>query len=187
MKATDCGQLDDYLDGELAAGVMRAFEEHLEWCASCRRSVAESLALSGLLQRAFAVEQGDSSLPPEEDLIELAQSTCVSPRRSRQVRLRSLSESFRRAAAGVVAVAAMLLLWAAALFFAGKSDAPQPRAAGTVTDKSMHRSLEADALRQQRRAIVHVANELDSVAIPMPSTHENVTIVWIYPAYKPVP
>jgi hypothetical protein len=187
MKRFGCELLDDYLDGELAAAAIRAFERHLSDCAGCRREVAESEALSSLLEHAFAIERAAGPMPADHELIEVMPPTCASPRQSWAHRQRPARRRFRRFAACVAGLGAVMLLGSMALlFFASDSIGPTPRmrAVHEPREGSDGATRPPDAAPQNRAVDVQIAENQAQLAVHMPTRNKNVTIVWIFPTIQ---
>jgi anti-sigma factor RsiW len=179
---TNCEQLDDFLDGELAAGAIVAFEEHFRSCASCRRAVAESQAVSGLLQRAFDVEQAASLLPSGEESIEVVQSSSVWPRQSWQLRLRRAGGI----AAWAACAAAVLLVFVTALLYVDDNPLEIQRSGQVAQPSTIERPMEKS--REQASVHPHIEVQLrehqNLLAVRRPTQNKNVTIVWMYPTVQ---
>lgn len=62
--------LDDYLSGELLAGVRAEFEHHLELCPNCRRYLAGYKKAIHLGKRAFEDDAARVPADVPEDLVQ---------------------------------------------------------------------------------------------------------------------
>jgi anti-sigma factor RsiW len=186
MNSNDCGQVDDYLDGELAAGAIGAFEVHLATCASCRRAAAESAAVTGLLKRAFAVEQAASLLPTMKESIEAEPLSNGTSRRSWQLRLRRAGRRAGGNVAWAACVAAvMLICLTALLYFDDNSIESHRRNRLTRPSPIDHPiAISPELASVDATTEVQLAENQKLLAVRMPTQHKNVTIVWMYPTIR---
>jgi len=161
-----CEQLDDYLAGELAAGDVARFEAHCATCAECRAGVDEQRWIDGLLQSPVRVEL-ESASPAFVKTIESA-----------------IEKSSQRAgvfSVGLAAAAVLLVAVGVAVLASGE----RPELAGQKAVPSN------DAARVQSPSLVKASPKAtvdggdDMLVVPIESPYPDVTIVRMYPIYKP--
>jgi anti-sigma factor RsiW len=157
----DCHYLEDYLDGELAPGESARFAAHLDQCPTCREVVDEQQWIDGLL-RAPASAQLET---PSTALLESFRGAVA----------RRLQ--FPRWAVGVAAAAAVLLVavgWIVTLtrHADGVGAAAIPDVAAIERDDEV------------LRGATFVGGP-DVIVVPVASPHPEVTIVRIFPTYRP--
>ena len=158
-----CDNLDAFLLGDLRDADETAFRTHLQSCAVCREAAEEQRWIDGLLHSPMAA-QFESPSPA------LIDSLTVSLARRRRRRDRRLI------ACGLAAAAAVLLVAVGWLELNGI--APNERSAEV-----------ASAAREGRQELdenvaAFIAGD-DTLAVPVESRHPNVTLVRVYPVYRP--
>jgi anti-sigma factor RsiW len=159
MSCDDCTSLDDFLLGELPADAASRFAAHLGQCAACREAVDQQRWIDGLLTSPIVHE-----LESAPDWLGDSLRTRVLARRRRA---RLVACVFAAAAAVVFAVG-----WTE-LNRQALDDAAPGGVAGNTP---------ANLIEPPRATFV---GGPDVLVVPVASRHSNVTIVRVYPAYRP--
>lgn len=160
MNPQQCDWLDDYLAGELPCDWGPLFEQHLLHCTACRDEVAQWRTLRADLQRASL----ELEIPPEalfKSIQEKLEPAAALPREPSRAR--------RFAAAVAVCVVAALFL--STIF---KKQEPLPKR----IDKTV-----VAAPKQQPVTRVELPD--DVIGVPVDIGDPDVTVVWVYPVYRP--
>jgi anti-sigma factor RsiW len=153
-----CSNLDNYLLDDLSQADAAAFAAHLESCDECREAVDEQQWIDNLLQASSRLE---TQVPPPHIANEL------------QVFV-SRHESYRRRAVTIaLAVAAAILIAATWLFNHSNSNSPEQVA--TTNEEPVPTA--------QPRATFAAAGNV--IAVPVKSSHPDVTIVRVYSTLQP--
>jgi anti-sigma factor RsiW len=160
-----CEQLDAYLDGDLASDEHAAFHAHLNQCADCSGAVAFQRRTDQLLAQAVSRPAVDRKL--------LVRG--IDRRVSRARRTRQLCWSGAIAAAASIAVIVSASLWDTK---PNGNTVEQPVAV-EAHDKP------AAFVKARPKAVVTPTDPDETLVVAMPSTNPNVTIVWVYPTFKP--
>jgi anti-sigma factor RsiW len=176
MNTPQCDNLDAYLCGWLSPQETAAFEAHLADCAACRREAEQQRRIDQLL------EQGAGR-------VEAIPSSLIDAIEGRITRL-GRRRKMRWALGLSTAVAAMLAIgvWLARQ----RGDVrPGPRPiAEKPTEKEPTKQKVAppvqEASASEPRVRVALADPSDGIAVPLETSNPRVSIVWIYPAVKPV-
>lgn len=159
-----CDNLDAYLADDLTTADAAAFREHLHECDECREAVAEQQWIDGLLQSPLRPQ-----LEPVRHDVLAAVQTSLS-RREKQ-RSKVLPAALAVAAALVVAVG-----WTA---IERRADQETIRGAA---ETDVANSAYTPATDQTRATFVSSSN---AIVVPVKSRHPDVSIVRIYPTYRP--
>jgi anti-sigma factor RsiW len=145
-------QLEDFLDGELAADERRRLEEHLHDCLPCRRE------LEGLAELLAAARRLPAATPPPRDLWPGIAGR-LEARRGASV-LSFPPSRWRRPVQLAVAAAALLAAVALALWTLRPAPAPAPgeaadpgRTAAVATAALSDPALPADSLAELREEV----------------------------------
>jgi anti-sigma factor RsiW len=160
----ECHNLDGYLAGNLPAGDAAAFVEHLLNCDDCREAVDEQQWIDGLLQSRQLQE-----LEPTPRHLTEAMQLVMARQERRQKRL-------------------MAVAWAtAAALLVALGSIPLSRHAGDwlgkgVDARSITTNDKQPAYDRPRATFVASSN---AIAVPIASRHPDVTIVRVYPAFRP--
>jgi hypothetical protein len=170
-----CEQLDVYLNGDLCPEDAQRFAKHTNACLACREAVTEQSWMDGLLRS------------PERMSLESPRASIVGEIES------AFAPSKQRAgvlAYGLAAAAAVFLAvgW---IVFAdrglekvvstnGKESNDLPN---VVSENSMSQQVETLAVGAPPRAVVDGGD--DMIVVPIESPYPDVTIVRMYPIYKP--
>jgi len=159
-----CYSLDAYLADDLPAADAVAFRDHLLECDECREAVAEQRWIDGLLQSPLRPQLE----PLPHDVLASVQTSL--PRNTKQ-RRRLLTSAL-----AVAAVLAVTVGWTAI-----KRDV-NGNAVHGVAEITAATGNPAVANDQSRASFVSSSN---AIVMPLKSRHANVSIVRIYPTYKP--
>lgn len=168
MRDSFCGQLEDYLDGELLQPERRRFESHLPSCPSCNEEIAAFARLKRRL--ASAVEQ--ELCPPE--LIRRIESQILTAPERRPIRISAR-----------IAVAAATLCVAAWLTLGLRK--PQPTELWVAPDAIPRPELrskpsEAPASHGNKStANIRVELSDEYLAVPVETNDPRIAIIWLYP------
>jgi anti-sigma factor RsiW len=165
MNKPECEQLDEYLLGWLSAQQTAAFESHLAGCAECRRQRDAQQRID------LAVEKARTRGEPVPPLL--------ADRIRRRVRAARTWRAVRIACA--LAAAALLMVLPGRSWFAGLGSGLQPEPAMVAQSEPPPARVVA-AVGQPR---VRMADPSSAILVPMPSKNPDVTIVWVYPTWKP--
>lgn len=155
-----CDKLDAYLGGDLPAETASRFERHLPGCESCRDAVAQQGWIDGLLSSPVRTELE----PAPQGLIESARWS-IAERRPRM----------RLAVCGLAATVIFVAI-------GGLELNRQARGRGG------HGGEQADVAEVARGRVAADATFVggaDVIAVPIESHQADVTIVRIYPTYRP--
>ncbi len=158
----NCDNLDHYLNDDLPAEAAACFELHLEQCAACRNVVDYQRWIDGLLNSPLTPELES---PPRSIIGSFHESRVARQRRVRLI-------------AGGLAAAAMLVVavgWTA-LF--------NRQAVPTADHDVGVRQIAGDAPSAQPPRATFVGGS-DVIAVPIESHRPDVTVVRIYPTYRP--
>ena len=166
-----CEKLEPFLSGDLRDDDALRFEAHVHECEACRDAIGQQHWIDGLLRSHTRIE-----LEPAPEGV--SKTVCVSMMRRRYARL---------AACGLVA-AAVLFVLAGWIFMLNRQarDAAEPviaRAFNAETEPSPDPSLTGRGLAEPLRAVFVGGPDLFVAAVE--SRNPNVTIVRLYPTYKP--
>lgn len=153
-----CSNLDNFLLGDLSPADEVAFADHLNGCEECREAIEQQQWIDSILQASTHL---DTQAPPTHIANEL---------RAAVVNRESLR---KRVIAIAFATAATLLI--AATWLLTHSGDKTPIHVATTTEASILPS---------RPHATFVAGD-DAIAVPVKSTHSDVTIVRIYSAFQP--
>jgi anti-sigma factor RsiW len=159
----ECNKLDAYLGGDLPAEAATRFEQHLTDCDSCGEAIAQQGWIDELLSS--PIRSGIEAAP--HSLIE-------------SVRW-SISERRPRVRLAVCGLAAAAVLFVAVVWL---------ELNGQARGRSGHVGEQADVAevaREQERAPADATfvGGADVIAVPIESHQADVTIVRIYPTYRP--
>ena len=155
MTTHQCGQFDDYVAGILPDAEQAGFEQHLQTCPDCRRSLSSQSYVDRLLDRA-----ADLAEPLPSGLADR-----VEARIRRHVRRRRMCV----AAAALSAAAACVVL----SFQLVRPDQQLEESRPTIAMPQVPASVE-----------VAVETSEDVIAVPIATDNPNVTIIWLYPVMK---
>jgi anti-sigma factor RsiW len=165
MKPSECEQLDDYLDGELAEADARAFERHAARCGVCERAIRQSNGLSRLLASAYRTSLYEETAAPADH--------------------RPASRA--RVAACLAALIATILAWTALPVLWREDSRHQlepPSVARGSRELAGGSRVANESVQRPKMADIQVVNSEEVLAVPVPSHRENVTIVWMYPTVR---
>jgi hypothetical protein len=170
-----CEQLNAFLNGDLAPVDARRFEGHASVCAECRDAIDEQRWIDGLL------------CSPERTALESPRPAMVGEIESAL----SQSKQWAGVLAYGLAAAAVVFLAVGWIVFAGRGaekvastnanelkDSPR-----VVSEDSVSQQVEKLAVDAPPRAVVDGGDDMIVVAIESP--YPDVTIVRVYPIYKP--
>jgi anti-sigma factor RsiW len=165
MNKPDCELLDAYLLGWLSAEEAAAFESHLASCAECARQKSLQARIDEAAEKA---RNQPEAVPP-----------LLVARTHRRVRA---ARTWRlvRIACGLAA-AALLVVLPGRSWFAGLGGTGVSPVAQSSTGK-MPVPPVAAAIEPPR---VRLVDPSSAILVPMPSENPDVTIVWVYPTWKP--
>jgi predicted anti-sigma-YlaC factor YlaD len=152
-----CEQLDGFLLGDLPAGAAAAFGEHLASCAQCREAVDQQRWIDGLLGSPDCL-----SLEEPRGGLLAALATTIARQRRRQHRQ-------RRWIAGTAAAAVLLVV------------------VGEMRTFNRHEPRESESVVATEVSLapaVFVGGD-DTIAVPVASPDPSVTVVRVYPTYRP--
>ena len=149
-----CGQLDDFLDGSLAAEERAAFGHHLEECGACRRALQERERVQQLLRRAVAALE------------------TVPEGMAARVRSRIQQNSRRRWVRRALSIAAAVVLVGVILWWFFHPLPPQ------IAEKKLPTPSTPPAPATQ----AYVEFRTPGITVPVRTKSPHVTIVWVYPS-----
>lgn len=160
-----CGNLDDYLAGDLPASEAERFSAHAESCAECRAAVDEQRWIDGLLTSPVRAEL-ESASPKLVQSIEAA--------------VAKSSQRARMFTVGLAAAAACLLAvgWTA-LMSRKQSDVMHLNADSVIEIVQPEPTAVVDS---PPRAIVD--GGADMLVVPIESPYPQVTIVRVYATFQ---
>lgn len=159
----ECNNLDAYLADGLVAKEAAAFTNHLLNCAACSEVVDEQRWIDGLL---LASKSEAIEVPPQSVLMPVRASIA-----DRQRRKKSLAWSLAAAATIVVALGWTVL------------NRPITHSKREVLVESQD-ATNSKSLEDARKQARFVANS-KSIAVPVASRHPDVTVVRVFPTYRP--
>lgn len=163
----DCDQLDAFLLGELSPRDAERFELHVRTCEECREAVEQQHWIDGLLRSDVAAELDSAPFALHESL------RAIPARRPRNIRV----------VAFAVATAASLLI--AVGWIAIRSQpvdiAHDPVAVPAITQPVSPTDATPALANGGTRPRATFVSSGDSIAVPVESTDDNVTIVQLYP------
>jgi hypothetical protein len=159
MSYDDCANLDDFLLGELPADAATRFAAHLDQCAACREAVDQQRWIDELLASPIVheLESGPDWL-------------------SDSLRTRVLARRRRARLVACVFAAAAVLVFALGWTVLNRQ-ALDGAASGGVAE-----TTPTNVIDLPRATFV---GGPDVLVVPVASRHSNVTIVRVYPAYRP--
>jgi anti-sigma factor RsiW len=161
-----CHQLDVYLAGELAANAAAPFEAHCTSCGECRAAIDEQRWIDGLLRSTVRVEL-----------------ECASPKLAKTIAA-TLDKSSQRAGMFTVGFAAAAVLLVAVGWAALTSRERRELTEQHVVPSTNILNVESPAVVvAPPRATVDGGP--DMLVVPIESPYPDVTIVRMYPIYKP--
>jgi hypothetical protein len=168
MSFADCQDLDNYLADNLSADAKARFTAHLVDCDRCRDAVDQQRWIDGLLRSPLVM---DLETPPG------ALVACIRARQSQRRR------QTRLIACGLAAAAAMVVAvgWTVKLNRQARGITNAKTASAVLTRAEIEPSL---ANAEHPRATV--VGGKDVLIVPIESQHPNVTVVRVYPSYRPV-
>ncbi|HEX4414781.1 MAG TPA: zf-HC2 domain-containing protein [Lacipirellulaceae bacterium] len=153
-----CSNLDSYLLGDLSSADSAAFAEHLAGCEDCREAIEQQQWVDSMLQ---ASSHLDTQVPPRHIASEFR---VVAASR----------ESFRKRVIAIALATAATLLVAATWLLAHS---------GNKSTNHVVTTIDASAAPLRQQATFVAGN--DTIAVPVKSTHADVTIVRVYSAFQP--
>lgn len=165
---SECEQLDDYLDGELLPEQVEAFRRHVRSCGECSSAIRAHQEFMRLVEKAKQrLDRSVTDVP-------------------RPVRLGIRSFQLKRRIGFVVGVAASILFCVLALNWVrtGREKSQHPIAlerAATTPDIG-HASPGPNG--ETADVAVSVADS-HYLAVPMKTTTQDVTILWLHPTHEP--
>ena len=165
MNKPECELLDAYLLGWLSEPEAAAFESHLASCAECRKQQEVQDRID------HAAERARNHPDPPRRCSSLSFTGGCEPRRTRRL---------VRIACGLAAAALLLVLpWRS--WFSERGGTGVSPVAQSSTGK-MPEPPVAPAIQEPR---VRLVDPSSAILVPMPSKNPDVTIVWVYPTWKP--
>jgi predicted anti-sigma-YlaC factor YlaD len=158
-----CDDLDSYLADDLSAMEAAAFDAHLLECASCSDAVSQQCWIDGLLATSTTAV---AEVSPHNVLVQVRASIARRKRRNQ-----SLQWALAAAATVVVAFGWTILRWQ-------RTDSPDGALA------KLPKASDLPSAESARTQATFVASAT-SIAVPVESHHPNVTIVRVFPTYRP--
>jgi anti-sigma factor RsiW len=165
----DCDNLDAFLADELAADASTQFAQHLEVCDDCREAVGEQRWIDGLLRS--GTHESDESVP--QSLYESLRHSTV--RRRHSVRLIACGLAAIAAAIAVAAGWTLTPNRQADGIAANNNDAASEQ--HVIVESNIHAAAAIDAQKPQATFV----SSDDTIAVPIESTDDDVTVVQLYP------
>ncbi len=160
---TECNNIEAYLAGDLQVEQAVDFEDHLPQCDACRETIDQQRWIDGLLRSPLRLQVE----PTPVDLI-------VATRRAHSRR----RQSVRLAACGLAAAVLICVAFGRLELNPQVSGRPgRGKSASEVGGKAA-----TDVAAPTTATFVGGA---DVIAVPIESQHADVTIVRIYPTYRP--
>jgi anti-sigma factor RsiW len=158
----ECNQLDAYLTGDLSGDDHARFETHLSQCEACREALDQQSWIDAMLQSPLRTQLE----PVPANLVQ--RPVTAAPARGRRVLI---------AACGLASAAAVLIAVSSSLLNRQElNNADQGSNIGSTA--------EAPSANVESAPATFVGGP-DVIAVPVASQHPEVTIVRIYPTYKP--
>lgn len=170
MNDSPCGQLDEYLGGELTRAGRPAFEAHLVICRSCRDEVEAFARLKRLLESSI----GQEPCPPE--LVRRIEAQIRAAPDRRPVRSRMVL--------GVTAAALCITAW---LTLDSRHEQPidralpRPAAVEPVVDDRAQASNPRASEHEEFVSKVQVDFSDEYLGLPIETDDPRMTIIWVYP------
>ena len=176
MNTPQCDNLDAYLCGWLSPEESRAFEAHLAGCAACRQEAEQQRRIDRLLgQGAGRVEAIPASL------IGTIEGRITRLGRRRRTRW---ALGLSTAAAVMLAIGVWLAVQDGDVRPGSRPIAEKPTEKEPTEQKAAPSVQGPSASEPCVR--VALADPSEGIAVPLETTNPRVSIVWIYPAVKPV-
>jgi anti-sigma factor RsiW len=160
----ECENLDAYLAKELPAGAAAHFARHLDECEPCRHALDQQRWIDRLL----ASSEIESLEPAPPELRDALRTSIGHRRRAAQLFACSLAAA---AAVAIVAAGWTLMLNRQAMHVAGPTT-------GHIAKTDVSESLESSHSTAPHATFV---SNGDTIAVPLESTDDEVTIVQLYP------
>jgi hypothetical protein len=161
-----CGDLDDYLDGDIEHERREPFEAHLARCAACREAIEFASGFNTLLRQAT-----NRAVPAE-----------LRPAIERQIHKQATTR--RRVAAVVLSAAASIALFVTPWRHerpAIRQTAPDAPAVAKV-DEPATKATGTELPPLAPQVSVETGEEL--LAVRKPTKHPNVSVFWLYPTVR---
>jgi anti-sigma factor RsiW len=165
----NCKDLDAYMIGALPTTSSAHFAAHLSDCDDCRETVEQQRWIDGLIASPAACEL---EAPPDDVLLTLRASIAQKQRRAKRI-------------AGGSAAAAAILIAAGWTIHLRHHDQQLAFASAATTDGSTNQRQIVAAPRTVSSPRATFTSTDNSIAIPLESHHPNVTVVRVYPAFRP--
>jgi anti-sigma factor RsiW len=164
-----CKSLDAYMLGALPATAAAQFAAHLCHCEDCRETIDEQRWIDGLLASPAACEL---EAPPDDVLLTLRASIARKQRRAKSI------------AGGLAAAAAILIAAGWTIYFRHHERQLAFAPVATTNSSPNDRQIVAAPPTASSPRATFTSTD-NSIAIPLESHHPNVTVVRVYPAFRP--
>lgn len=162
---TVCHLIDRFLDGELSGEESARFQRHLAGCEACQTEYEAHQEFQRW------VDQAKGRFDH--------QARDVGPRIQRAVRWRR-NRPRRLALSGIAATVALAIGWSQLI------EAPHEMSPEVVAHSAAKVDIDpaSEVPAATSKASVLVPEEVPYLAVPLPSTNPNVTIIWLHPTYE---
>jgi putative zinc finger protein len=163
----ECDNLDAFLLGELSPRDVERFDLHVRACEECREAIEQQRWIDNLLCSDAAAEAEQAPLALRDSL------RALPIRRGRNVSL---------IACGMAAAAALLIAVGWTALRSGPTDNVQDQAANVTVNPEISPAVVTPAVAKDSiRPRATFVSGGDTIAVPMESADDDVTIVQLYP------